>query len=225
MFPFSIKSTRCPLSIFLLGLDFQNRDSEWGSRDQGHLAKWSQGPGTITLGTRTICSIFIGTRDQCSKFPAKYLGGTRDNIKLHVGKTQEQLRKNDWDDAIATPMQSLQSCPQTREKAQKHQHLLLFNPEPTVKFDPNTCSVATSEQLMTKRANRYMRSMFKEVDQQFRYYSSYMNDTEPSTNLSPVIRLRWKKTSYFVCVDVPGSSANQKSARKKQLKWPKIFKN
>ena len=28
--------------------------------------KWSQGPGTITLGTRTICSIFNGTRDQSS---------------------------------------------------------------------------------------------------------------------------------------------------------------
>jgi len=48
--------------------------SEWGSWDQGLLPKMVPGPGTIVLGTRTICSVFIGTRDQSSKVLGKVPG-------------------------------------------------------------------------------------------------------------------------------------------------------
>ena len=58
-------------------------DSEWGSRDQGHLAKWSQGPGTFD-------HMVPGTRDHWLNFDwdqgpkLKGLQGPGTTLKIRI---------------------------------------------------------------------------------------------------------------------------------------------
>ena len=63
----------------------------WSPRARDIWQKWSQGQGTITLGNKNIFLILIGTRDQSSKVPGKYLTGTKDRVIRFWERVWESL--------------------------------------------------------------------------------------------------------------------------------------
>ena len=71
-----------------------------------------------------------------------------------------------------------------------------------MKFDPNTCFVPGCC-VGTTEDEPLHEVMSKELDERFRYYATYMNDTELLTKLDCVK----SEISHLVCTDVPESSA------------------
>ena len=65
-----------------------------GSRVQGPLAERSQGPGTITPGTRTITYILISTRDQNIKISHQDTGPPTETSMGAGTKPQKMARDN-----------------------------------------------------------------------------------------------------------------------------------
>ena len=72
----------------------------------GSRVKRSEGPGTIALGTRTICSIFSGARDQIFNVPGKSLARTRGHM-IRWGWDQGPNEKTRQDQGPSQPPEIL----------------------------------------------------------------------------------------------------------------------